>query len=71
MLLKLGEWREARHYLNKVLALDPGYAEAWYNLAGIARDQNDNDAARRYLAKAVAADPAYAGWIRDETSAGG
>ena len=42
-----------------MLALDPNYAEAWYNLAAIARDQNDIDAARRYLSKAVAADPTY------------
>ena len=59
VLMKLGDWQEARRYLTKVLALDPNYAEAWYNLASIARDHKDVEAARRYLQKAIAADPIY------------
>ena len=39
--------------------LDKNYAEAWYNLAAIAREQKDIESARRNLQKSIAADPTY------------
>lgn len=57
--MQLGNSAEARRYLHKVLNLDKNYAEAWYNLAAIARERKDIPAARRHLQKAIAADPTY------------
>jgi tetratricopeptide (TPR) repeat protein len=59
VLRQQGDWQEARHCLNRVLKLDPGYAEAWYNLAALAREHDDLAGARRNLEKAIAADPGY------------
>ena len=41
--------------------LDPGFVEAWFNLAGAAaRRAAGASAARRHLARAIALDPGYA-----------
>ena len=42
-----------------MLRLDPTYAEAWYNLAAIAREHSDPEAAKRHLRQAISTDPFY------------
>ena len=58
-LLKMGDTVGARHGLNRVLSIDPDYAEAWYNLAVIASTSGDGETASRHLRRAMEADPGY------------
>ena len=60
VLDRLGGWQEARHCLTRVLKLDAGYVEAWYNLAVLAHAHIGAGAAARYFEKAIAVDPNYA-----------
>lgn len=58
-LLQEDDLDGARRALNKVLKLDPGFAEAWFNLASIAGREGDPAAARRHLTKAIEVDADY------------
>ena len=57
---ELGRGKEARLHLERALRLDPGYSEAWYNLADLAETAGDGGAARTCLRKALAIDPDFA-----------
>jgi tetratricopeptide (TPR) repeat protein len=48
---------DAAGQLQRAVALDPAFAEAWYNLSRLAPDRSQ---ARSCLKRALAADPAYA-----------
>ncbi len=56
VLRERGRTGEARACLRQVVALDPGYAEAWYNLA----DLTEGAEAQAHLRRALAVDPDYA-----------
>ncbi len=43
-----------------MLKRDPGFVEAWFNLAGLMRARGHSASARRHLRHAIARDPAYA-----------
>ena len=58
-LIETEQWSSARHHLNVVLKLDRDCADAWYNLAIVAKKQNDAKSARRYLQNAIEIDPQY------------
>lgn len=55
----LGLINDAQASFRKAISLDPAYEEAYYNLATIVRNQN-NDEAMRLLGKAIEIDPNYA-----------
>jgi tetratricopeptide (TPR) repeat protein len=44
----------------RAIKLDPGFAEAWFNYAGLLRDQGRIAAAREHLLSAIGTDPGYA-----------
>ena len=48
------------HDYHRAIKLDPGFVEAWFNLAGLMSERGRTDAARRYLTKAIALDADYA-----------
>ena len=56
VLREQGRADEAAVCLRRVVALDPGYAEAWYNLADLA----EGTVAQADLRRALAVDPDYA-----------
>ena len=45
--------------LSRAIKLDPGFVEAWFNLAGLMSERGRIDAARGYLRKAIALDADY------------
>ena len=53
--------QQAREYLDKAIELDPTYAEAYFYLAELSKDQNPQEA-REFLEKAIENDPKHAGW---------
>ena len=55
-----GRAEEAEHELARALTLDPGFVEAWFNLAGVMAERGRAAAARRHLLRAIELDPDYA-----------
>lgn len=55
----LGQYDEAKHYLNLSLSADPNNLPALFNLGFIARKQGDYPQAERYLQRAVRLDKDY------------
>jgi tetratricopeptide (TPR) repeat protein len=51
--------REAKLYLWLAAALDPGFAEAWYDLARLCEAAGERDQAKEHYRRALAADPTY------------
>jgi tetratricopeptide (TPR) repeat protein len=51
---------EAAHDYARAIKLDPGFAEAWFNLAGLMSDEGKIASARRHLQKAIVLDKTYA-----------
>ena len=51
---------EALQCLKVVVSMDPGFAEAWYNLADLAESGGDLGGAKRHLGRALEADGDYA-----------
>ena len=42
------------------IKIDPSFVEAWFNYAGLLRDEGKTEAARTHLSRAIAIDPDYA-----------
>ena len=60
MLCRLQREREGRLWLQHAIALDPAFAEAWYNLGLIAKAAGDRQEACRHFEQAIVADSAFA-----------
>jgi tetratricopeptide (TPR) repeat protein len=60
-LLELDRADEARSLLVRAVAIDPDFAEAWFNLSGL----EEGATATQCLERAIAADPQYADAIHD------
>ena len=60
MLRDKAETQEARLHLERALAINADYTEAWYNLADLRDAGGDAAGARAALESAVTADPGYA-----------
>ncbi|HUF44405.1 MAG TPA: sulfotransferase [Aestuariivirgaceae bacterium] len=56
---QLGDLKSAERLLEKSLKLDPGNADAWYNLGQVARESNLLERAVRLFRKALALDQRY------------
>jgi tetratricopeptide (TPR) repeat protein len=56
---QLGEFKAAERLLEKALKLNPDNADAWYNLAQVARQRDVLERAVRLFRKALALDPQY------------
>ncbi|TIU07318.1 MAG: tetratricopeptide repeat protein, partial [Mesorhizobium sp.] len=48
------------HDYARAIKCDPGFVEAWFNLAGLMSDEGREASARRHLQKAIALDANYA-----------
>ena len=48
------------HDYHRAIKRDPGFAEAWFNLAGLLGERGHAETARRHLEKAIAIDGDYA-----------
>ncbi len=57
---QLGDFKAAERMLEKALKLEPDNADAWYNLAQVARERNVLERAVRLFRKALTLDPHYA-----------
>ena len=60
MLREQGRLGEAKSFLQLATAVDPTFADAWYNLALLVDAEGEKALARAYLERASAADPDYA-----------
>lgn len=56
---QLGELKSAERLLDKALKIDPGNADALYNLGQVARERNQLERAVRLFRKALERDPRY------------
>jgi tetratricopeptide (TPR) repeat protein len=63
-LFKAGQWPQAQHLLDAVVAREPGNAEAWARLGETYLNRDQGEPAVPPMEKAVALDPANAGYER-------
>ncbi len=69
LLIKLGEFDQARRYLMQTVNLDEEQEYAWGTLAQLALRENNADMALQYIARARQIDPQRPNWIVEEAKA--